>query len=70
MSLAGFQSGSKRTRRLPPIRLSPQPPALEERRKAKRGDLASLNSSTIFVRFLMLHEPSSLHDFHPSCALV
>ena len=35
LSLAGFQSGSKSTRRLPPIRLRPQPPALEERRKAK-----------------------------------
>ena len=32
-SLAGFQSGSKRMSRLAPIRLMPQPPALDERRK-------------------------------------
>jgi len=63
LSLAGFQSGSKRTSRLPPIRLSPQPPALDESRKQKMPPLGSLNSSTMAVRFLMEHEPSSLQHF-------
>ena len=42
------------------------PPAFEDRRKQKRPPFGSLNSVTMFVRFLMLHEPSSLQHFHPS----
>lgn len=34
LSLAGFQSGSKRTSRFPPIKLRPHPPALLLKRNA------------------------------------
>ena len=65
LSFAGFQSGSNSTSRLPPIRFNPQPPAFDESRKQKRPERGSLNSSTILVRFLIEHEPSSLQHFHP-----
>ena len=50
LSEAGFQSGSNRTRRDPPMRLMPHPPAFEERRKAKAPLYGSLNVSTNLVR--------------------
>ena len=46
LSTAGFQSGSKSTKRLPPMRFRPHPPALLDKRKAMRELLGSLNSST------------------------
>ena len=43
-----------------------QPPALDESRKTKRFAFGSLISSTILVRFLIEHEPSSLQHGHRS----
>lgn len=49
LSFAGFQSGSKRTKRLAPTRFTPQPPALLLSKKAKllaTAPLGSLNLCT------------------------
>ncbi len=54
------QSGSNRTRRLPPMRLSPQPPALDDSRNTNWRSAGSLNSLTSFWRLLMVVLPSSL----------
>ena len=56
----GFQSGSNMTSLLAPMRLRPQPPALEDSMKINWLLVGSLNSSTTLALFLMVMDPSSL----------
>jgi hypothetical protein len=51
--------GSKRIKRLAPIRLIPHPPALLLNRKMNSLPSGSLNRSTSFCRLVMLIVPSS-----------
>jgi len=51
--------GSNRIKRFAPMRLRPQPPALELRRKTNSGPSGSLNLSTSFWRLLTFMVPSS-----------
>ena len=51
-------TGSNKIKRFAPIRLIPQPPAFELRRKTKSVLSGSLNRSTILDRFGTLKDPS------------
>ena len=67
LSLAGFQSGSKRMRRFAPMIFKPHPPALLDSRKMKcpprRGAPELLNSSTICCRLRGCTPPSRRTNF-------
>lgn len=60
------QSGSNRTRRLPPMRLMPQPPALEDSRNINCPG-SWLNCATILARFFSVVVPSSRSTGYCMC---
>mmetsp|Transcript_35919 Transcript_35919/g.116900 ORF Transcript_35919/g.116900 Transcript_35919/m.116900 type:complete len:361 (-) Transcript_35919:517-1599(-) len=66
LSVAGFQSGSKRTSRLAEVRLKPVPPALVERRNAVSRECGALNRLTSSCRFSFGTLPSMRTEPRPS----
>ena len=55
-----YQSGSNNTKRLPPIKFKPQPPALDDNKNATNELQGSLKSSTILCLFFIEILPSNL----------
>ena len=67
-SCAGFQSGSNRSKRLPPTRFRPQPPARVLNKNTNAFEVLDLNLSTSLGRSAGGVVPSTRSQSHPAIA--